>query len=409
MYVSCKISGNLTSLGERLEAEVNLRNDSEKSASILSIEIEGDKALRFEQQRQLNVAQLHPSSTLKTKFWIIPKNRGTFHISEVLVRLTDSQALFQNEVHIQLSTDVKIEVESHIHTLPSLTPLLLYGNRSAALKSSSGEDFANVREFASGDDSHRIAWKKTARYGKLMVEEFYLQTEKTISILIDHSATMQQQSYVGTKFEEALSVAQLILELGGEQKLFNIIVYDETEFDVSKQASASTQLAFLATLTRRLEKRFTNQPPVDTLTEFENYPPVPYLAPNTRLRTYLQILHKTLIRWSTHTGIYKALQDTSTDSEPLIIIITDLETNLRAMLRTASKLRNTNRVILAQIGSKWRLSTNLEAAYLEFERNIRRQRQLSSAGLTVIDVRPEKLLEGIAKHVESHTVSPTQH
>jgi uncharacterized protein (DUF58 family) len=243
-----------------------------------------------------------------------------------------------------------------------------------------------------------------------MVEEFYLQTEKNITILIDHSATMQRHSYVGTKFEEALSVAQLILELGNsEQKLFDMIVYDETEIDVSKQAAPSTQQAFLASLTRGLKKRLSQKPAV-TDTGFENYPPAPsYLAPSTRLRTYLQILHETLTHWSTHTGIYKALQEASTDSESLIIIITDLETNLRAMLRTASKLRNTNRVIVAQIGSKWRLSTNLEAAYLEFERNLRRQRQLSSTGLTIIDVRPERLLEDIAKHVESHTISPNQH
>jgi hypothetical protein len=60
-----------------------------------------------------------------------------------------------------------------------------------------------------------------------------------------------------------------------------------------------------------------------------------------------------------------------------------------------------------QIGAAWRLIDDLEQAYVEYENNSRTLERLRELGLTVTDVRPERLVETIAGHIGKSAPLPT--
>jgi uncharacterized protein (DUF58 family) len=122
-------------------------------------------------------------------------------------------------------------------------------------------DYAGIRQYAPGDEYHEIEWKATARLRMLMVKEFHPETQTTLQILIDAGRTMYQQSYIGTKFDEALAVAQLLMESTvGSGNRVGVCVYNETEIiEAIKPATAEEQLASLRKLGLALGRQVSSE------------------------------------------------------------------------------------------------------------------------------------------------------
>jgi len=74
-----------------------------------------------------------------------------------------------------------------------------------------GTDLAGIRPANPWDGFHRIDWKVTARTGKLMSRDFYLEREPPIMLLIDTSASMRAKRNGGSLLSELVSeIADLL-------------------------------------------------------------------------------------------------------------------------------------------------------------------------------------------------------
>jgi uncharacterized protein (DUF58 family) len=239
-----------------------------------------------------------------------------------------------------------------------------------------------------------------------MVKEFHPETQTALQILIDAGRTMHQQSYVGTKLEEALAVAWLLTEsAAGSENRVGIWIFNENE--VSKAvhpATAEKQLVSLRELGLAIR-------PQDAINELPSRIPPPRASLETpslilgeRLTAIVRLLKLRSGSACRKTGIYKALTEArQMNLESYFVVLTDLQSNIDALLEAAATQQKQSCIIVVQIGPAWRLSSSLEEAYAEYLRYSRTLRRMQRLGLTVFDVRPERLTEAIVEHIGRNT------
>jgi uncharacterized protein (DUF58 family) len=229
---------------------------------------------------------------------------------------------------------------------------------------------------------------------------------------------MRGSGFVATKLEEALAVASLVgevaLKSGGR---FGFAGYDEHRLGVYwKPDTNPAKVHQLRKLTIAKWK-----PPVEYVASAQREP----IAQRTLLRQMsaldtvatdspilgrwvllLRNASSLLVRRYRRSGAYKALRLFSDllGGPSLIIILSDLQGELAGLIEGLRyAIRKGHRVIVVQIAAAWRLEENLETAYEKYAVNERVVRQLSGAGATVLDTRPQRLMESIAVTVHQKT------
>ena len=399
LVVAKRLPKARTFLGDSIEGELTIRNGSRLAARILAVRPVVERGLSVKLSPSFNQL-LRPDTASSSKFEITSLKSGRFRISGFTLAFTDSKGLFTGEVNYEQADWV--EVYPSVRTKAPITPLRLYGGRPEIFrKGPAGMDYAGVRQYVPGDEHTRVEWKATARLQTLMVKEFHPETQTTLQILIDAGRTMRQQSYVETRLDEALAVAQLLIESAtGSVDRVGISVYNETGvLSAAKPAPPEEQRASLREFALFFEKA-TGKRSVS----FVFHPATIWhgrlgRANGERLLAFMRLLEPKLRLGYRKTGVYRALAEaTSMDPESLSIILTDLETNNDSIAEAASTQLK-ERVIVAQIGATWRLSGTLEDAYAEYQRNGRKLQRLQQMGLIVFDVSPERVIETVSTEV----------
>jgi len=386
-----------TFLGDSIEGELTIRNGSRLAARILAVRPVVERGLSVKLSPSFNQL-LRPDTASSSKFEITSLKSGRFRISGFTLAFTDARGLFTGEVTYEQADWV--EVYPSVRTKAPITPLRLYGGGPEVFrKGPAGMDYAGVRQYVPGDEYHRVEWKATARLQTLMVKEFYPETQTTLQILIDTGRTMRQQSYVGVRFDEALAVAQLLVQLG---KRAGIWIYNESEIvQMIKPANTEEQLASLRELAlagRVLPKSGepASRVPAHPVSRLETA----NLFGGDRFGMFLRLLRLKLGLGHRKAGVYKAtMEATRASPDGHLIVLTDLEGDNEALLEVASARQKRGGIIVAQMGSAWRLTDNLEAAYAKYQTNRRTLNDLERFGLRVFDLRPEELVDQIAYSV----------
>lgn len=91
-----------------------------------------------------------------------------------------------------------------------------------------GRSFANLREYALGDDPRHIDWKATARRGKVITREFTVEQSQTVFCLVDAGRSMTQLAGAFTRFEHALSAALVLTDVAATSgDRVGVLVFDD--------------------------------------------------------------------------------------------------------------------------------------------------------------------------------------
>jgi uncharacterized protein (DUF58 family) len=395
LHVAERLPKTRVFLGDSIEGDLTIRNGSRLAAQILAVTPVVEKGLSFKLSSSSNQL-LRPGTTSSSKFEIMPQESGRFQISGFTLTFADARGLFTGEVKYGQADSVQVYQGARAQA--PLTPLPLYrGGPSMFRKASTGTDYADIRKYAPGDEYHRVEWKATARLRKLMVKEFHPEAQTSLQILVDAGRSMQQRSYVGSRIDEAFSVAQLLWEwatrLGDQVGLW---LYDETEIvKAIKPVKAGEQLAAFRELALALAARTAHPEPttsvVPSITLSRRTPGTPL---GNRLAIFLRSLELKLGSGYHKTGIYRALAEAiGTAPGGIFIILTDFQTSTEAFAKTISELRGGGHVIVAHIGATWRMSRDLEEAFLRYQKNIRTIRDLQRLGMPIFDQSPERLIE----------------
>jgi uncharacterized protein (DUF58 family) len=165
-------------------------------------------------------AALPPSAEVEVVAQVVARRIGTWHLHGAALRLGDPLGLFTVEAYFPSSRAFQV--------LPRLRPLALdalvgggaserHGRNASRARGSSGET-RELREHVPGDPWKQIAWKATARTGKLMVREVDTSTLVTHHLLVDQGTSMRHgrvgQARLDAAAEWCASYAQAALAAG---------------------------------------------------------------------------------------------------------------------------------------------------------------------------------------------------
>ena len=87
-----------------------------------------------------------------------------------------------------------------------------FGSR-AAPRLGKGRDFDRLREYVIGDDLRDVAWKASARHGKLITREYRLDRSQDILICLDRGHRMAARVAHVTRLDHAVNAAVLLSSL----------------------------------------------------------------------------------------------------------------------------------------------------------------------------------------------------
>jgi uncharacterized protein (DUF58 family) len=157
-----------------------------------------------------------PSSARELGFRLTGESRGRAPLGSVGVLARTGLGL--------LSARFLFRADDSIMVVPSLSGvrrfrLLAMQHRleTAGVRSlrrrGEGLAFANLREYAIGDDPRRIDWKATARRAQLITREYTIERAQTVITLIDAGRAMTQLAASRSRFEHALSSALILTDI----------------------------------------------------------------------------------------------------------------------------------------------------------------------------------------------------
>ncbi|MGK7874931.1 MAG: DUF58 domain-containing protein [Xenococcaceae cyanobacterium] len=171
--------------------------------------------LGFEVSTQTFQVTLNPNSTQELIYTIHPDSRGEFQWGDIQVRQLSPWGLAWHDWKIRASQ--KVAVYPDLVGLRSLSIRLTLENTGTmrqARRLGQGTEFAELREYRTGDDTRIIDWKATARCSRPVVRVLEPEQEQTLIILLDRGRLMTAQVQGMKRFDWGLN-ATLSLALAG--------------------------------------------------------------------------------------------------------------------------------------------------------------------------------------------------
>jgi uncharacterized protein (DUF58 family) len=158
---------------------------------------------------------LPANTTQELTYKVFPDKRGEYDWQKLQVRQLGAWGLaWHNWTVPQPQT---VAVYPDLIGLRSLTiklTLQTTGNLRQAKRLGMGTEFAELREYGSGDDLRLVDWKATARRSRLLVRVLEPEQEQTLIILLDRGRLMTAQVNGLARFDWGMNAA-LSLALAG--------------------------------------------------------------------------------------------------------------------------------------------------------------------------------------------------
>jgi uncharacterized protein (DUF58 family) len=347
----------------------------------------------------------HEEQSIETTFEV--RAPGRFEANKSTLAIERRARLFRQSV--TLLDSVTITARPMIGSVNSLSGLSGLSDLAVdPTRRGPGTDLAGIRPANSLRDLQRIDWKATARTGKLMAREFYLERDPPIVLLIDASTLTRAERTAESPSDSLLGeVASLMANAQLARTPMGLVLYDDraviakiqarlgvenrerilhTLLGKTKCASATMPTmqetrrprASLARETRTMTRQLASQGKTEPFGElFSSFA-------SAVLPFYRQAISRYPLRLRQE-GVFKAFEAIRDLLEPaLVIAISDGETNLDGLCegsRQASTLNH--RVIVALVV---RFGKKVSAEWLS---------DLEKTGTRVVECTPEMLWDAV--------------
>lgn len=186
------------------------------------------------------------SIPVQKNYTVLPQKRGNYIFEDVYLRYQGQLGLYRGQVRIPCREEIPV--------YPDLQPLKKY--RLLARKENllqqdarthrvvgTGTDFVGLREYNMDDEVRHINWSATARYSKLITNQYDVEKSQNIIIAIDTGRMMLQRASGMTRLDHAvqsaLVLAQVALDRGDRVGL--VLFHHEVNFFV-KPAAGKEQM-----------------------------------------------------------------------------------------------------------------------------------------------------------------------
>jgi uncharacterized protein (DUF58 family) len=266
----------------------------------------------------------HPGETLTLELPLRGIARGSARVDRAAMAMT----MFRVVERIVL-----VGNESELHVLPNLSAvkrlhkkLNAFALRGLGIRSAprlgKGREFDRMRDYVADDDYRDIAWRASARHGRLIVREYRIDREQDVVLCLDQGHRMAARVEQITRLDHAINAAVLIGYICNRMEDRVGIVSFATEVDRGLPANrGAAHLRAMTAYVTSLEAAYRN---------------TDYLALAASLRRRLH--HRTLIliltvlpeREERH-DLLRAVSMLAPQHLPLVVVLSDR--NLEAVAR----------------------------------------------------------------------------
>jgi uncharacterized protein (DUF58 family) len=270
-----------------------------------------------------------------------------------------------------------------------------------------GTDLAGIRPHNVHDDFHRIDWKATARAGKFMTKEAYLERDPALILMVDVSLSVNTRRHGYSTMETFLNEAGNFLEAIRIATPMGLILYDRREVvaNIEARQGVGNRKMILRTLLERSKTtsvpaspdRRIIRPYADLARITNSLTKESGFAAQTqwyqkRLSTFasfiLPFYEKAKSKYFervTGEGAFKAFEIVCEFAQPaLVIVISNDEANLDGLSEGAKKARISNHQVIVAI-----------LAVRELTRLIEIPSDLEVYGVRVLRCSPKELSRAI--------------
>ncbi len=179
------------------------------------VEIRDSYPPEFQTSKDTLIVQLPPHSSHVLTYNIKPDRRGIFDWGSIYVRQRGSLGLACSQW--QAKDSQKVAVYPDLIALRALTIKLAQESAGAIRQRrrlGMGTEFAELRDYRTGDDPRLIDWKATARRDRPLLRVLEPEQEQTLIILLDRGRLMTAKVEGLTRFDHGLN-ALLALATAG--------------------------------------------------------------------------------------------------------------------------------------------------------------------------------------------------
>ena len=215
--------------GRPFRLTVTLRNRAPRALGRARLRAFASTALTTAPSLTMELAAAHEATVTAD---VVAQRAGLWFLHGAAVELTDRLGLCTVEAYFPSPVGVKVLPRPALRLQPSAQRLLAgaphdrHGVQPLRRRGLGG-DLRELREHAPGDPFKQIAWKATARTGKLMVRELDRETMVTHWLVVDIGGTMRDgrpgQARLDLAVDVAAAYARGALEAGDRVAL---VTYD---------------------------------------------------------------------------------------------------------------------------------------------------------------------------------------
>lgn len=188
-------------------AEVTLKNASRYMAHI---QLKDDIPRTFRADLPLTGEASGQGATTFT-YDMTPSVRGKYEIDQFYIRYRSIFGLWKRQMAVDVEDTVKVipDLTETKQYLENAQRFLLYEGAKIRKYSEGSGEFAQIRNYAVGDDTRKINWRKTAKLQEVMINEYEPEHGKYITILIDCGRMMGAELSKGNRLDKVLDAAMV--------------------------------------------------------------------------------------------------------------------------------------------------------------------------------------------------------
>jgi uncharacterized protein (DUF58 family) len=198
------------SLGATNQVGWDIRN---LASSAVRFELTEDVPEVIEREVPSVAATLLPHASAEVRYGVRPTRRGLFEFGDIFLRWRAQLGLVIRQKRIRTRSPVKVypnvaslaryELAAQRHRMieMGLAPVRLRGR---------GSMFESLREYVPGDDLADVAWKATARHGRLMTRNYETERSQNVLVVLDCGRLMVPQVDQLSRLDYAINASLLL-------------------------------------------------------------------------------------------------------------------------------------------------------------------------------------------------------
>jgi uncharacterized protein (DUF58 family) len=320
-----------------------------------------------EQRSSAALAICRPGEVVQLEFPLHAIERGIAPVEAPSVRLTRRrlvERIVRGTAEAEMAVTPNLAAVARLHRQLNQFFLRGYGSRTSA-RLGKGREFDRMRDYVRGDELRDVAWKATARHGRLIVREYRLDRSQDILVCIDTGHRMAARVGHVSRLDHAVNASMLLSYVCNRMEdRVGVIAFDSS---VQRGVPAGRGMTHLREVTRFV----TGVRP--------HYRHTDYLALAADLRR--RVRHRSLIFLMTvlpeledHHDLVRAVRMLSTQHLVLITVFADMQLKAASEILPADKRELTNVIVARQLWESRRALT----------------RELRGYGALVVDTPPEE-------------------